>query len=335
VAANLSSTDTRVGAIASRQLGLVSIQQLLGAGLTYKMVRGRLARGSLVRVRRGVFRCAGAPITWEMTVLAAVLAAGPGALASHTTAACLWGLEDRHRAVPSPGIHISGGCQCRLAGVTHHRMPLAPRDRSLREFVPVTSPARTLLDVSGSMGPERVGVVVDDGLRRGLLSLKDVRAVLVHAGGWGGRGARSLRDALAIREGDYQPGSNEWEKAMDEWWDAAGLPEAERQYRIRINGRLWIVDRAIVEARVAVEWNGFASHGTRSGFDHDALKAAALVSAGWIHIPVTTRTPAEEVCRAVLGAVAQRLPGSAGWATRGGGSARRLVRTAASPPSLT
>lgn len=86
---------------------------------------------------------------------------------------------------------------------------------------------------------------------------------------------------------------------MDEWWERSGLPPAERQYRVRIQGRTFIIDRAIVDLKVAVEWNGFRYHGDPTGFDRDADKQLALVSARWIYLPVTTNTAPEAVCRAV------------------------------------
>lgn len=302
------SLDAFIDAVASRQHGLISAAQLRGQGATPSEVRSRVDRELLVTVRRGVYRCAGVAPTWEATVLGAILASGQDAVASHMTAACLWNLVDRNRPVSIPGIHLSAAHRFRAAGVVAHIRQLPPDERARRLRVPVTSAGRTLLDIAGdpTMTRSEVGLALDDGLRRGVVRLRDVRALVLRHGGRGGPDVRLLRDALGDRQGDYRPGASAWEKEMDEWWDAAGLPVAVRQFRITIGGRCYFLDRAIVDLKISAEWNGFATHGTRSGFEHDAAKARDLVSVGWINIPVTTRTPPEEVCRAVLGAVAQR-----------------------------
>jgi very-short-patch-repair endonuclease len=67
---------------------------------------------------------------------------------------------------------------------------------------------------------------------------------------------------------------------MDRLWDELGLPEARCQHRVHAGGRTYKLDRAMLSSRVAVEWNGFAAHGTRSAFEHDAEREAILSGAG-------------------------------------------------------
>src|SRR5262249_9693064 len=82
-----------VHALAARQHALVTRRQAIAAGLTADAVARRVRAGLWVVAAPGVSRLAGAPRSWPQRALAAVLSAGPGAVASHRTAAHLWGLD--------------------------------------------------------------------------------------------------------------------------------------------------------------------------------------------------------------------------------------------------
>src|SRR5690242_16501161 len=82
--------DAVVARIASKQFGLVTRDQALAAGLSEDAIGRRVRSGRWVRLHPNVYRLAGAPDTWEQRILAAVLAAGPTAIASHLSAAVLW-----------------------------------------------------------------------------------------------------------------------------------------------------------------------------------------------------------------------------------------------------
>jgi hypothetical protein len=86
-----------VDKVAGRQLGLITLDQLLATGLSLPQVHRRVAAGIIIPFRRGVYRLAGAPQTWEQAVLAAALAAGRGAVISHATAAAVWNLRHSER----------------------------------------------------------------------------------------------------------------------------------------------------------------------------------------------------------------------------------------------
>lgn len=80
----MSSFDEAIADLASRQHAVVSAQQALDLGGSRRMLGARVRQGRLVPADIDVFRVAGAPMTWESRVLAAVLSAGPSAVASHT-----------------------------------------------------------------------------------------------------------------------------------------------------------------------------------------------------------------------------------------------------------
>src|SRR6516164_6135506 len=91
--------------VARRQHGLITIEQLRDAGITPGRLRFLVAGGSVAPVRHRVYRMAGMPATWPQAVLAAVLCAGPEAVACHLTAGALWDLPAVDQGVP--GLHVT------------------------------------------------------------------------------------------------------------------------------------------------------------------------------------------------------------------------------------
>ncbi len=324
--------------LARSQHGLLTRSQLAALGATKKARLSLISHGLLIPVRREVYRCAGTAPSWEGAVLAAVLAAGRdpvtagrdpvtagrgvagrGPVASHVTAAQLWGLVGPDAWPRAPVVHLTSPHQHRLDGVVAHRRTLGPDQVTARRRIPVTSVARTIVDLASEplMTRRRLGSVVDDALRRQILRLADLRALASPPGPAGKPVRRLIREVLADRRPGYAPGANDWERAMDQWWDQVGLPQARRQYRLHASGRKFVIDRAIVDLKIAVEWNGFSHHGDRTGFDRDAERQLALVAEEWIYLPVTTNTSPRAVCQAVAGAVAQRQQAVAGAPRRG------------------
>jgi hypothetical protein len=298
------SVDRLVAQLGARQYGLITVRQLAQAGMTRGMRRRRVEDGRLQLFRHGVYAIAGAPPGWRQTVLGAVLAAGRDAVASHVTAGLLWDLKhcDRTRATC---IHVTAPRAVRLEGVTGHVRHLNAGECQTRFSIPVTSPQQTILDLAATLTADQLGQCVDDALRRDLIHLERLR-LAVAACGRGRRPIRSLRSVLAERDPGYNPGANDWEKDMDRSWEAWGLPLAIRQYRVVANNKRYRLDRAIPDLRIGIEWNGFETHGTRSGFDYDSDKRADLTAAGWHMLDFTSRSSPSRICRAVWAAVAQR-----------------------------
>jgi hypothetical protein len=292
--------------IARRQRSLITSSQLRDLGLGPSGRYWARAGGRLTSVRRGVYVLPGAQFTWETAVLAAVLAAGPDAVASHMTAACLWDLFDGSPAAPGSVIHLSGPKDRRLEGVVLHRGARPARERSRRWSVPVTSVARTLFDLASVLDAGQLGRCTDEALRRSLLDLRELRGILeVHAGG-GRRRLTPLRQVLSERGSGYDPGASKWEKRMDRLWDELGLPAAKRQYPIVANGTRRRVDRAIPELRLAVEWVGKEYHGQVGRFGRDRLRISDLVQCGWDVLEVTPGWTATRLRATVLAKVAER-----------------------------
>jgi predicted transcriptional regulator of viral defense system len=138
-----------VAALALRQHGVVARRQLMCLGLGAGAIKHWLAAGRLHQLHRGLYAVGHAAVTPHGRLLAAVLACGDGALASHRSAAWHWEL------LPAPGgpveVTLAGTSRRGPRGIRLHRARhLAPEDRARKEGIPVTSVARTLLDIPRS-----------------------------------------------------------------------------------------------------------------------------------------------------------------------------------------
>ena len=90
--------DLAIAGLADRQHGVVARRQLLAMGLGRRAIGGRLARGNLLEVHYGVYAVGRRTLTKKGLGMAAVIAAGPGAVLSHRSAGRLWGSR---RATPT------------------------------------------------------------------------------------------------------------------------------------------------------------------------------------------------------------------------------------------
>lgn len=149
----LDHADRRVAEVAARQHGVVSVGQLRLAGLDKHAVRRRVRAGRLFPLHRGVYAVGYRACSRESRWMAAVLACGTGAVLSHGDAAALWGFL----APPRGPVHVATRSRSgRLArrGIRLHRlMSLNPDQTTRRWGIPVTSPARTIADLAGTVLP--------------------------------------------------------------------------------------------------------------------------------------------------------------------------------------
>ncbi|HMC05484.1 MAG TPA: hypothetical protein VKJ83_08430, partial [Actinomycetota bacterium] len=125
-------------------------------------IRARLEAGAWQRVHRGVYRVAGSRQTREQSVLAACLAAGGKAVASHDTAASMHGLPAGDSRTH---ITLVGTKAPRVAGAKIHVVAgLHVPDCAVKNGIPVTSVARTIIDLAQILSPARLEEVLDHAL---------------------------------------------------------------------------------------------------------------------------------------------------------------------------
>jgi hypothetical protein len=310
--------------IGRRQLGLVTSAQLDGIAFGRGARQKALATGRLKRVRQGIYVLPGVTMTWEAALLAAVLAAGPDAVASHLSAARLWSLFDGQTpAGVDPRFQVTASGQRRLSGVRLHRARLENRDRSRHHSVPVTAPGRTIFDLATVLDADQLARCADEALRRRLVDLRELRHLFEDHAGPGRRRLWPLEVVLADRVPGFDPGANDWEQRMDRQWEQLGLPPGPRQYWVEVGGRRYCLDRAIPELRLAVEWVGKAYHSLQSRYVRDRMRISDLVQAGWDVVEVTPEWTPQRVYATVMAKVVERRRLLGDGASRAGDAARR------------
>jgi hypothetical protein len=246
----------------ARQHGLITRSQ---AGDDRARIEHRLASGRWVRVGAGVYRLAGMPVTWEQRALAACLIAGPGAVVSHRSAAVLLGISGFR---PGPlEITVPPGRSARNPLARVHRKTLEPRERTIRDHIPVTHPVRTLVDLARTVAPEVLEEAVDDVLCRRVVRLEDLAD------------EKPLAPVLAAWNGDGALPGSAAEISLVRALTAAGLPPPRRQHWVAAAHAR--VDLAYPAERIAIELDSFRWHAGTRPFESDRARGNRIVAAGW------------------------------------------------------
>src|SRR3954462_11722777 len=147
------SVDDAIAALAARQHGLVSHAQLGELGVGDGAIKHRVAVGRLHRIHRGVYAVGHRALRREAWWMAAVLAAGPGAALSHRSAAELWGVRNGSRA----RIDVSAARHRRsTTRLELHCVAMHDDEITLHSGIPVTTPARTLLDLAAVVAEQQL-----------------------------------------------------------------------------------------------------------------------------------------------------------------------------------
>lgn len=278
--------DRTIALRAARQHGLISRAQARTLGATEAMIRQRLESGAWDKVFSGVYRLAGAPPSWLQSVTAACLATGPGSGAAHRTAGVLWRLPGitsveaevvvpRGRGPSPPGV------------VVHTSRSLARSDLTVIEGIPVTTPARTFIDLSAVVDAMTLEAALDDARRRDLIAIPRVLRRLDEIGGKGCTGSGVLRRLLEARAEEAPPESV-LETMVLRLIRGSRLPLPVPQFEIRDGARVVArVDLAYPAQRVAIEADSRAWHSGRLQWERDLARRSALAARGWRVIHVT------------------------------------------------
>jgi very-short-patch-repair endonuclease len=224
--------------------------------------------------------------------MAGVLALGPGAALSHRDAAALHGLRSGGgtRIDVSTPAERSSTAKIRV----HGRRSLDARDITTVDGIPVTSVARTLVDLGEVLAHQALVKVCGEAERQLTLDVKAIEEALERRRGRRGPATAKLRAALAeLRQHGATLTRSHLEDQFLSLLDLHTLPRpATNAYVAGYEG-----DAVWRAARLVVELDGWDAHKTRRAFQHDRTKANALTAAGWTVLRFThadvTRRPGE------------------------------------------
>lgn len=265
--------------------GLVTRRAARRAGFSERSWYRAIERGQLELVHPKVARMYGVDPTPGQAICAAVLAAGPGAMASHRSAAWLWGIPTIPDA-PVDVLLVRRNREARVVGTEIHR----PRDQLdltpvLRTNIPATNILRTLCDL-GALDPAIVPGAVGHVVTTGAASPAALWKAIVRHSRRGRPGVPALRAALAEWVLDGKPVDSLLEPAMHALLARYGLPPAE--FHPKIAG--FEVDFRIIDSCIVLECDGWTTHGLdKLQFERDRARDAELAAIGLVVLRFTYR----------------------------------------------
>ncbi len=284
--------DASIAALAQRQHGVVTVVQLRALGVDRAAVTYRARAGRLHRLHRGVYAVGHARLSREGQFLAAVLAAGPGAVLSHRSAAALWGLIP-HVAGPID-VTVDRGQRAR-PGILVHASNHLGRERTRHEGVPVTNPGRTLLDLAATRIDDRtLRRAVREALVKRRVDEHGLRTQLERA-----QGRRGAGRIAAIIELGAVPTRSELEDRTLQALEEHGLPRPLVNAPVRIGSRTFEVDFLFADRRLVIEADGARFHDTPISRRDDAERQAMLEAAGYRLVRVTWNQVTRETAQTI------------------------------------
>ena len=268
---------------AGRHHGLVSLPAWLAGGRSATSFYRSVREGSLVLVAPRVAALPGRPVGPLERIAAGALSFGPDVVASHRSAAWLWGGH------PEPArqvdlITLRRNHRTVVPGFVVHR----PRDQVAlrpvrRHGVPCTSALRTLVDL-GAVAPGAVGAALESFLVAGHVNTAGVRAALARHRRSGRSGVVALE--RAIDDVLLRAPESALEATMARLFHQAGI----HRWVAHTDVEGYVVDFCFGAERLVVEVDGWAWHGAqRNRWEQDRWKDARLAAAGWLVLRLTWR----------------------------------------------
>jgi very-short-patch-repair endonuclease len=292
--------DREIGRLAAGQQALITRAQLIGLGVGRGAIQHALSRGRLHLMHRGVYALVAStalpPLAAER---AAVLACGDSAVLGCHSAAAVWTIRP-FLAGDVEVLVVGKETGRRRPGICVHRVAdLHLRDILSHDGIPITSPARAILDISPQLSERSLERAFDEALVRKIMTIGAVNAVLArypHA-----RGAGRIR-ALARPDRKTTATRSKGEEQFLTMVRKARLPDPEVNVRL---GR-FVADFLWRRERIVLEVDGYDYHRGRGAFERDHERDAEHQHSDFLVIRATWRQ-LEETPEAVLVWVATAL----------------------------
>jgi hypothetical protein len=273
--------DARLTRVAIRQAALVSRSQALAVGFPESTIKRRVRSGVWERVHPGVYRLAGSPQTWHAEIWGALLAAGALASVTHETALRLHGSS--HVAPHPVTLTIPHGAHARVQGAVVHQIDdLRPHHLVRVDGLPVSDPARAVVEAAAVLGQRRLARVLDDLVFDRKTSYARVSTRLAEVARPRKPGVAKLAHVLDERSSEAVPAGSELERALVTALVGGGLPEPERQMALPGPGGVHgLVDAAYRDCRLILEADGRRWHTRVGDLARDHARDAEAARAGW------------------------------------------------------
>jgi very-short-patch-repair endonuclease len=257
----------RLQEVARRQWGVVTRRQLEVIGLSARGIEEMLRTGRLIRLHRGVYAYGHDRLRRQGYWLAAVLACGPGAALSHRSGAALLEIRPSGGGVIDVTVPSRAGRLSREGVRVHRSGRLTTEEVTIKDGVPVTTVARTLLDLADVLDTRALRRAITEAEYRNLYDHTAVIAVVEM-----NPGRRTKKLMTAATEGKLHrtrsPLEDRFVRMLERW----GVEDPE--CNVHLEG--YEVDFLWRGVSLAVELDGLDAHGTRDALRRDRRKDRTL-----------------------------------------------------------
>jgi hypothetical protein len=261
--------------LARAQHGVISRRQLLALGFTRNGIAHRRKTGRLHLVMRGVYSVGRSELTREGRWMASVLACGQDSFLTHLSAGALYGICVERAGQIEVGVR--GRRQSRREGIrVRERLSLPGQEVRTLNRIPVTSPVRTMIDLTAVLGPEKLLRSINEADKREVVLADDLRNSLdAYPGQPGVKVLRALldRDTFVL---------------SDEELERLFLPLAREVGLSLPRTKIWLngfeVDFFWPDLRLVVETDGLRYHRTPSAQARDLQRDQAHTAAGYTRL---------------------------------------------------
>jgi hypothetical protein len=277
----------KLGYLARKQWGVITRAQIMAHGGSRSSLCRRLKSGDFVQLEPEAYTFRGGYASWTQRVLAAVVSLGAGSAASHMTAAFLWGL-DFERSAPNRVDVTTSRRSSRPLTTAHTHHTRRALTTVLRDGIPTTTLARTLIDLADVLDRHRLYLAFDSARRRSRTFVVELATEIALAGN--GRRTRLLSRMVERATGE-KPTASPLEARVSLALDQSTLPRPKRQWDIRDPNRKFIaqVDFAWPEYRVVVQCDSHEFHLDPVTFEKDLLQRRRLESHDWRVVHITSQ----------------------------------------------
>jgi very-short-patch-repair endonuclease len=272
--------DRRIASLAAKQAGRVARRQLLAGGISGRSIDRRIQSARLRTTLPGVY--AVGPVSSRLSPLwEAHLFAGPDSVLSHRAAAVLWRIGN-FRTLDA----ILPARRRGTEGLVCHRASIPAGERMTKHGLPVTTPARTLLDLCAIFPEPRMKPIFREAEVLGIVDQASIATLL--AAHRRAKGAPLLRCLAGIEDARARRGRVRSPIEIDfrNFVERHPLPPIELNVRVAVGDRFYEVDAVWREQRVIVELDARSTHGG-AAFDEDRSRDRHLTARGWRVIRVT------------------------------------------------
>jgi very-short-patch-repair endonuclease len=270
--------DVSVARLAAEQWGVLSLRELRMCGMSRDAVKVRVRNGRLHPLYRGVYAVGHANITREGRFLAAVKACGPNAVLSHFSAAAHYDLVRWDGRFPE----VTTRTERAHRGIRVHRSSkLEVQDITSHKGIPITTPARTLIDLAATFDYTALRRAVREAQRKLVTS----RQILETLDRLGPRpGIANLTKILATGPA---PTRSELEDAVLDLLIKGGFQHPDVNRPLTLDNRRIVPDFRWSQQRLVIEADGAEWHDNPLAREDDAERQAILEAHGERVIRVT------------------------------------------------